>query len=238
MLLRQAFKGALATLDRGSGGPYASLVTVATAADGTPLVLLSSLALHTQNLGADARACLLIDGSGPTGDPLAGGRVSLSGRIVATPAAHDRARFLARLPEAAVYADFADFVFHRLVLERAHFIGGFGRIIDIAPQHLLTDVEGADGLLAAEADIVAHMNADHGAALASIGTAALREIGVAEGDAAAAGPWRMSGIDPDGCDLATAVRGLRIAFPERVTTPGAARSALARLAAAARTSSG
>ena len=43
-LLREARTGALATLMPGSGDPYCSLVNVATAFDGAPLLLLSRLA--------------------------------------------------------------------------------------------------------------------------------------------------------------------------------------------------
>ena len=62
-LVRCALKGALATIDRRTGAPYASLVTVATASDGTPLLVVSRLALHTQNIEADPRASLLVDGT-------------------------------------------------------------------------------------------------------------------------------------------------------------------------------
>ena len=47
-----------------------------------------------------------------------------------------RSRFLALHPDAHVYAGFADFGFFELSIERVHFIGGFGRIIDIAPADL------------------------------------------------------------------------------------------------------
>jgi Pyridoxamine 5'-phosphate oxidase len=85
-IVRQALKGALATLDRAGpehpgGHPYASLVTVATTPQGRPIFLLSGLALHTQNLKADPRASLMIDATSLAGDPLAGGRVTLIGRI-------------------------------------------------------------------------------------------------------------------------------------------------------------
>jgi putative heme iron utilization protein len=212
---------------------------VATASDGAPLMLLSNLALHAQNLDADPRASLLIDGTSPVGDPLAGGRVSVGGRVMATAAPDDRRRFLARHPGAAAYADFADFVFHRLEPETAHFVGGFGRIVDIAAQHLLTDLAGAGALVAAEADIVHHMNADHADAVGLYAAAELRRQGVdVAGGPGAAGPWRMLGLDPDGCDLEAGGCGLRIAFAQRVTTPETAQAALVALARAARGTSG
>ena len=60
-LLRVAQVGALATLDRASGGPLTTLVSVGSAYDGAPLFLLSTLAQHTKNLAADPRASLLLD---------------------------------------------------------------------------------------------------------------------------------------------------------------------------------
>lgn len=225
-LLRGALKGALATLDKGSGHPYASLVTVATEADGTPLLLISKLALHTQNLAQDTRASLLIDGTSPTGDTLAGGRVTFIGRIEPTDSPTARARFLARHPTAQMYADFPDFRFYALKVERAHFIGGFGRIVDLQPESLTSDLSDAGALVEAEAGIIAHMNEDHSDAVALYA----EQIGkVADG-----GPWRMSGIDPEGCDLIGARQGVRIGFPERIKTPGDARRVLVQLVGEAR----
>jgi heme iron utilization protein len=227
-LLREARKAALATLDRQGGGPYASLVTVATAADGAPLMLISQLAVHTRNVLADARAGILIDGTGTDGDPLAGGRVSLTGRLVETPSEHDKRRFLARHPGAEMYAAFSDFAFYRFEIARAHYVGGFGRIVDLAPEEILLDLSGASRLMDAEADIVAHMNEDHADALAAY---AGRLIGEQQGP----GAWKMTGIDPEGLDIVGPGRALRLDFPERIATPGDARKGLAALAAEART---
>jgi putative heme iron utilization protein len=227
-LLRTALKASLATLERQNGGPYASLVTLATAADGTPLMLLSRLAAHTQNLLADPRAGLLIDGTSAQGDPLAGGRVSLAGRVGVTQAAADKRRFLARHPEAEMYAAFTDFAFYRLEIERAHYVGGFGRIVDLKPSHILLDVAAATSLLEAEPGIVEHMNADHTDALALY---AARVLGGHQDPAA----WKMTGIDPEGLDIVGPSGPLRIDFPAPIATPGDARKALAALAAEART---
>jgi heme iron utilization protein len=227
VLLRQALKGALGTLDRENGGPYASLVTVATGSDGTPLMLLSRLAVHTQNLLADPRASLMIDGTSPQGDPLAGGRVSLMGRLTATQDPAHRQRFLARHPDAEMYAAFADFAFYALTIERAHYVGGFGRIVDLTACDVLIETSGAEGLIAAEADIVEHMNADHADAVALF---ASRLLGRQE----AQGAWKMVGIDPEGLDLLGPNGSLRVTFPTAIATPGDARKVLASLAADAR----
>ena len=68
-----------------------------------------------------------------------------------------RRRFLARQAQAAFYADFSDFSFWRLQVEGAHFIGGFGRIVDLEPGDLLIPLAGAEAVVEAEEGIVAHM---------------------------------------------------------------------------------
>ncbi|MGD9783549.1 MAG: HugZ family protein [Hyphomicrobiaceae bacterium] len=225
-IVRRALKGALATLLADGGWPYASLVTVATAADGSPLMLLSDLAVHTRNLKGDARASLMLDATDATGDPLAGGRVTLVGRVATADRAGEAPRrFLARHPEAAGYAGFADFSFYRLEVETAHYIGGFGRIVDIPGSEVRTSVDGAAPLLAAEAGIVAHMNEDHADA---IGLYASRLLG------ADARPWRMTGIDPGGLDLIAGSEALRLDFDQPVQSPQAARHMLVALAERAR----
>src|SRR5436305_1465105 len=103
-LLRGLDRASLATTLEGR--PYASLVLVATAADGAPLLLLSDLAQHSINIKADPRVALLFDGTAGRADPLTGPRVSLLGRAAPSAAPGDRARFLARHPAAALYADF------------------------------------------------------------------------------------------------------------------------------------
>lgn len=223
--MRRALKGALATLDRATGTPYASLVTVATDADGTPLFLISRLALHTQNLLADARASVMIDGTSAEGDPLAGGRVTLMGRMRPATSPAARRRFLARHTAADVYADFPDFGFFALDIERAHFIGGFGRIVDLAAADILLDVTHAARLVEAEPVIVAHMNADHADAVRGYARL-LNEAG--------SGPWTMTGLDPEGCDLVALPHTARVMFDQLIATPGEARKELARLAALTR----
>ena len=83
LLLRTVRAGALATLDGGTGFPFASLVTVATDLDGSPLLLMSRLAAHTANLDRDPRASILL-AQGGKGDPLAHPRLTVLGRIART----------------------------------------------------------------------------------------------------------------------------------------------------------
>src|SRR5438876_6336422 len=104
-LLREGRSGALATLMAGSGDPYCSLVNVATAADGSPLLLISRLAVHTKNILADPRVSLMLD-ERKAGDPLEGARVMLMGTAVATDDPDARRRYLDRQPEAEMFAGF------------------------------------------------------------------------------------------------------------------------------------
>lgn len=224
-LMRRAFKGSLATIDRASNYPYVSLITLATDPSGAPVFLISKLARHTANLASDDRVSVLIDETGALADPLQGARLTLRGRAEPTGDDAVRRRFLARHPEAAVYADFPDFGFWRLKIEGAHFIGGFGRIFDLEPGDLLLPLEGADELVAAEPGIVEHMNEDHADALELYATAL--------GDAGP-GAWRMVGIDPEGFDIALDGQARRILFAQPVVTPAEARTELVRLAAEAR----
>jgi len=224
-LARRAMKASLATLSAGKGYPYASLITVATEASGAPIFLISALARHTRNLTQDPRASILFDGTGTLGDPLQGARVTLIGRVEKTADEAVKRRFLARHPEAAFYAGFPDFAFWRLAVEGAHYIGGFGRIVDLMPADLLTAMEGVGDLLAAEADILTHMNANHADAIRLYAT---RLAGAPEG------AWRMTGIDPEGCDLMCDGEARRIRFKAPIATPAEAREALVRLADEAR----
>ncbi len=224
-LTRRAFKGALASLDTPAGTPYASLITVATDTAGAPIFLISTLARHTRNLVDDPRASILIDGSGEAADPLQGARLTLIGRAEMVEGAAVKRRFLARHPEAAFYVDFPDFSFWRLDLESAHYIGGFGRIVDLDPGDLLIGLEGAEALIEAEPGIVAHMNDDHADAVE------LYALAFTGGEP---GPWRMTGIDPEGCDIALGTDARRIVFARRVVNPGEARKELVRLAEEAR----
>ncbi|HWL30952.1 MAG TPA: DUF2470 domain-containing protein [Xanthobacteraceae bacterium] len=223
-LMREAREGALATLMAGSGDPYCSLVNVAAAADGSPLLLISQLAIHTRNIVADARVSLMLD-ERKEGDPLQGARVMLMGRAARTDSADARRRYLAQQPEAELFAGFGDFAFYEIAVAGAHLVAGFGRIVDLAPTDLLTDLAGADALLAAEPDAVAHMNADHAHACRLYAT---KLLGAPDGD------WRCVGCDPDGLDLQWQRMALRLSFPQRVTTPDALRAVLTQMAEQAR----
>src|ERR1041385_4063568 len=229
VLLRATRAGTLGTLDRNTGHPFASLVNVATDIDGSPVILTSRLSTHTANLEADGRASVLLAETGK-GDPLAHPRLTVLGTFA--PIGKDsademrvRRRFLARHPKSELYAGFGDFSFWRMTVAAVHLNGGFARAADLAAADLMTDLAGADEMVAAEEGAVAHMNADHAEATRLYATKLL-----AEED----GPWRISGLDPDGADLTAGDRTARLAFPQRITTAGALRQILVELAKKAR----
>jgi putative heme iron utilization protein len=215
----------MATIDAKTGYPYASLVTLATDASGAPTLLISNLARHTANLAKDPRASIMVDETGALADPLQGARVTLYGKVERTADKAVRRRFLARHPEASFYADFPDFAFFRLAVEGAHYIGGFGRIFDLASSELLVQTGGAASLIEAEPEIVEHMNEDHADAVELYATA------LADG---VPGAWRMAGIDAEGFDLVLDSAARRVLFAEPITTPAEARKEFVRLAAEAR----
>ena len=223
-LLREGRSGALATLMPGSGDPYCSLVNIATAADGAPLLLISRLAIHTKNILADPRVSLMID-ERKSGDPLEGARVMLMGTAAVTDDPDARRRYLERQPEAEMFAGFGDFAFYRMALKGTHLVAGFGRIVDLEPSRILTETADAAELVAAETEIVAHMNGDHADALRLYAT---RLLGAPDGE------WRCVGCDPEGLELQQGRMALRLSFPQRVRAPGVLRQVLKQLAEQAR----
>jgi putative heme iron utilization protein len=223
-LLREGRSGALATLMAGKGDPYCSLVNVATEASGAPLMLLSTLAIHTKNLLADSRISLMLD-ERKAGDPLQGARVMLMGTASRTETSSARTAYLLRQTEAEQFVNFADFMFFKMDVLRVHLVAGFGRIVDLAPQGILTDIADAQALIDAQGEAIAHMNADHAEACRLYAT---KLLGAPDGD------WRCVGIDPEGIELQNGRTALRLFFPQRVTGPGPLRAVLKQLAEQAR----
>ena len=209
-LLRAADRAALATTLAGrepvgaESWPYASLVLLACDHDAAPLLLMSDLAEHSKNIAADARAALLIDGTAGRVDPLTGPRVTVLGTVEKTVDPRLMARFVARHPSAALYADFADFHLYRITVVRAHFVAGFGRIHWIEAADFTFDT-GTAALAEAEESLVQQLGkqADR---LAQLVTGRR-----AEG-------WRLTGIDPEGLDLRREGAVSRIEFPAPVAT--------------------
>jgi heme iron utilization protein len=227
LLLRRSRQGALATLMADSGDPYCSLVNVASEASGSPILLISRLALHTRNILADARVSLMLD-ERAEGDPLEGSRIMLAGRAEQADGddlAMLRRRYLNAHPSSEVFVNFKDFAFFRIRPLAAHLVAGFGRIVDLKPERFLTDISDAGALLEAEQGAIDHMNADHRDAMNLYAT---RLLGAQPAD------WHCTGCDPDGMDMQAGAMTLRLDFPQRIVTPAALRQVLKQLADRAR----
>ncbi len=224
-LIRSRDRAALGTSL--AGRSYVSLVAVACDHDASPLLLLSDLATHTQNLQADQLVSLLFEDTAGLPDPLAGPRLTLLGRAERVDEPQSAARFAARHPASAAYAGFGDFHLYRVVAERGHLVAGFGRIAWIGAEALRFPP--AASLAAAESEIIRHMNADHADAVALYAERLLGCHGSG---------WLLTGIDPEGIDLRrpteSGAETARLGFAAPVSTPAAARRALVALAEKAR----
>jgi putative heme iron utilization protein len=226
-LLRRSRQGALATLMAGSGDPYCSLVNVASHPDGSPILLISRLALHTRNILGDSRVSLMLD-ERAEGDPLEGARIMLAGRAEeadGAAAAVLRRRYLNAHPSSEAFVNFNDFSFFQIRPAAAHLVAGFGRIVDLKPAQFLTDISDAGALLEAEQGAVEHMNEDHREAMNLYAT---RLLGAETAD------WSCTGCDPDGMDMQAGPKTLRLDFPERVTSGTELRKMLVKLVGEAR----
>jgi putative heme iron utilization protein len=225
-LVRAAASAVLAT--QADGQPFAALATPAMAADFSPLLLLSSLSEHTRQLRAEPRCALLFTGTTNEANPQTAPRVTLTGLAAPVPTAEVpalKARWLARHPYAAMYADFGDFALWRMTLGGGLLVGGFARAVRIKLADLAPDPAAVAAIAARTDDIIGHVNADHADAIQAIATGLL---GGPSGD------WRMVAVDVDGADLAGGERVLRLPWSAPVSEAGAVRTELVRAAREAR----
>jgi len=223
-LLRAARGGTLAT--SAAGQPFASLVTPATAPDGSVLLLLSELSEHTRQLRAEPRCALLVAGAADGPNPQTAPRLTLTGLAELEPDPALHARWVAAHPYAAFYAGFGDFHLWRLRPRGGLFVAGFARAHRLREAQLAPDPGAVAAVAAAEAGIIGHCNEDHADALAVIAGA----------HGAAPGEWRMVAVDVDGFDLAAGESVLRVPWSAPVAEPGEVRTELVRMARAARAS--
>jgi len=203
------------------GWPYGSLISVALDCDGSPLMLFSTLSDHTRNLAQDPRASLLFEETSRLKNPQTGPRITVTGRIKKTTQDRHRRRFLARHPEAALYAGFDDFNFFRMQIDKAHFVGGFAKAAWLKGADILADAKAAAAVAKAEAAVLEHMNTDHPDAVDHYAVTLLGRGGRG---------WKMTGIDPDGADLRLGGRVARLPFKNSVRDRKAVREELVRLA--------
>jgi putative heme iron utilization protein len=134
--------------------------------EGRPIFLISTMAMHTQNLHADPRASLFVTEPDASGDPLGASRVTLIGtvsRIAELELAVARAAYLTRYPDSKYWVDFEDFFFYRMDVVDVYYVGGFGVMGWVAASEY--SQAQSDPLVEHKNDIMDHMNADHKDAL-------------------------------------------------------------------------
>jgi putative heme iron utilization protein len=223
--------GTLSTHSRKTAGfPFGSVAPYGLDDAGRPTFLISTMAMHTQNLVADGRAGLLVTQPGWTEDPLAGARVTLVGTVARLPdgdLACGRADYLARHENARHWVDFDDFGFYRMEIVDLYYVAGFGAMgwVDAAEYRAASP----DPLADSAPGILSHMNADHREALKLY----CRVFAGVEVDDAT-----MTAVDRLGFRVrartADQLRGLRINFPREVRTPAEARAVLVEMVRRAR----
>ena len=228
-LIRGARFGAIGVIEPETGFPFASRVLTGTDVDGAPLILVSGLSVHTDALIANQRASLLFGEPGK-GDPLAHPRITVrtcAERIARGNPSHDRmrARFIARHPKAALYADFPDFAFFRMNPQSASLNGGFGKAFLLEAADLLITSQAIADMAELEPSAISHMNADHADAVDLYARVF--------GKSRKAG-WRVCGVDCAGLDLLNGDELLRIDFDAPLSQASELRSKLADLSRFAR----
>jgi putative heme iron utilization protein len=223
--------GSLSTLSRKQPGfPFGSLMPYGLDGLGRPLFLISTMAMHTQNLLADPRASLLVTQPDASGDPLGAARVTLVGNVstIAEPElAEARDLYLARYENSRYWVDFKDFAFYRLEVIDVYYVGGFGVMGWVtAEDYAAAQV---DPLAESAAGILSHMNADHADSLVLLA----RVFGGIESEEAA-----MTSVDRLGFSVrlktAEGMRGTRIAFLREATTAQETRKVLVEMVKQAR----
>jgi putative heme iron utilization protein len=223
--------GSLSTISRKQPGfPFGSVMPYALDASGRPIFLISTMAMHTQNLQADSRASLLVTQPDASGDPLGASRVTVMGNALTIPkpeVADARRRYLERYANSKYWVNFEDFSFYRMDLLDVYYVGGFGVMGWVAASDYLQAQP--DPLADTAAGIIEHMNADHGDALVLLA----RVFASIESQEAA-----MTAVDRLGFQVRLktqdGMKGVRIAFLREVSNPVEARKVLVEMVQQAR----
>lgn len=207
---------------RVEGFPFGSLMPFALDGHGRPLFLISNMAMHTQNLKADARASLFVEQHAVNGDPLGRARATFVG-LVEPVGVEDRnearSAYLERHPKSGYWVDFADFSFFSLQPVEIYYVGGFGVMGWVTAEFYAA--ASPDPLAQASAGILSHMNADHVEAMLKLAAnyARITAIQATMTSVDRLG-FTLRLITPDG------TKGIRINFPQEVATPAEARTVL------------
>jgi putative heme iron utilization protein len=197
---------------------------------GRPIFLISTMAMHTQNLQADPRASLLVTQDDAGGDPLGASRVTMVGNVLPIPQSEvteARKLYLARYANSRYWVDFEDFSFHRMDVAAVYYVGGFGVMGWVSASEY--DRSQPDPLADSMGEIIQHMNADHKDALVLLA----RNFARIESQEAT-----MTTVDRLGFQVRLktqdGIRGARIAFLREVRNPAETRNVLVEMVQQAR----
>jgi putative heme iron utilization protein len=223
--------GSLSTLSRKQPGfPFGSVMPYGLDAQGRPLFLISTMAMHTQNLKADPRASLLVTQESGDGDPLGASRVTGVGNVLPVPqqdVAAAREAYLARHANSKYWVDFEDFSFYRMDLVDIYFVGGFGVMGWVTASEYAGSQP--DPLADSMGDILQHMNTDHKDAMVLLA----RKFAHIEAQEAT-----MTALDRLGFHLRLktqdGMKSARIAFLREVRNSGETRTVLVEMVRQAR----
>src|ERR1035438_3145485 len=230
-LIQSSRIGSLSTQSHKQPGfPFGSLMPYALDGEGRPIFLVSTMAMHTQNLQGDPRASLFVTELAASGDPLGASRITLIGNVIKIPEpelAAARTVYLTRYPDGKYWVDFDDFSFYRMDVLDVYYVGGFGVMGWVAA--LDYSQAQPDPLVEQKNDIMQHMNADHKDALILL---AKRFAGVEAQEA------EMTSVDRLGFNVRLkaqdGVHGARIAFLREVTNATQAREVFVEMVKQAR----
>jgi heme iron utilization protein len=223
--------GSLSTLSRKQPGfPFGSVMPYGLDNHGRPIFLISTMAMHTQNLQADPRASLLVTQRDTDGEPLGSSRVTLVGNVLPVPnieLAEARKLYLERHANSQYWVDFEDFSFYRMNVVDVYYVGGFGVMGWVSDSEY--DRSRPDPLADSMAEVIQHMNADHKDALVSLARKFAR---IESSDAT------MTAVDRLGFHVrlktSDGMRGARIAFLREVSNPAETRKVLVEMVQQAR----
>src|SRR5450432_3309960 len=218
--------GSLSTLSRKqSGFPFGSVMPYGLDDQGRPIFLISTMAMHTQNLQADPRASLLVTQNDADSDPLGSSRVTLVGSALPVPeseVADARKIYLTSHTNSKYWVDFEDFSFYRMDVVDVYYVGGFGVMGWVSATDY--DRSQPDPLAESMAEIIRHMNADHKNALVLLA----RKFAQVDSQAAT-----MTAVDRLGFHVRLktqeGMRGVRIAFLREVSNPSETRKVLVEM---------
>jgi putative heme iron utilization protein len=195
-----------------------------------PVFLISTMAMHTQNVQSDPRSSLLVTQPDTIGDPLGASRVTLLGNILPVPVpdvAEARKLYLARYANSKYWVDFDDFSFYRMDVVDIYYVGGFGVMGWVSASEYYCAQ--TDPLADTAAGINQHMNTDHGDGLVLLAKAF---AGIESQEVA------MTSVDRLGFHVRLktqdGTRSARIAFLREVSNPAEARQVLVEMVAQAR----